>query len=61
MVKVNSTFPVGVGVGERGVLSHAGLWTLGRFVHRPGSRLQGNAEFGESRFREDVNVRSFDQ
>ena len=36
MVKVNSTVPLGLEVGESGVVSHVGLWTLGGFADRLG-------------------------
>lgn len=44
MVKYNSTQPLGLEVGGKGVAGHAGLWQLGRFADRLGvARLWSEA------------------
>lgn len=48
MVKFNSVVPVGVEVGETGVVGHAGLWTLGGFADRLGLGEALSEAFGAS-------------
>ncbi|MCY4623311.1 MAG: transposase [bacterium] len=49
MVKGNSSRLLGVEVGESGVVSHVGLWALGRFADRLGLGAALSEAFGEAK------------